>query len=244
MGQRYANPPIQEVLCFFWLSERTPWDLTIPGLLYEHLRKEFPRKQHHPAQEVNVRPIPEGFIQEFRRREQVWLFSETGNILIQIGSRVISLHVLRPYPSWEVVKLKIHTLWNSLQAILPLIEIEYLSLRYINRFSFPSQQWELYLAYYPLWGQTFPSNRIGFAMSTLLTYQGERDACRVQLYTDMHSPPEQRDLLLDIDYFLAKPQGIAPQESLEWLEYAHQQISVIFESCITDKLRQLFGEVV
>lgn len=244
MGRRYANPPIQEMICLFLLGERTPWDITIPGLLYEHLKAEFPRKQHQPAQEVNVRPIPEGFVQEFRRREQIWLFAETGNAIVQISTRMVSFHALRPYPSWEAIRPKIYLLWNSLQRALPAIEIEYLGLRYVNRISLPSEDWGLYLTYYPFWGQTFPSNRVGFAMSTLLAYHEQRDACRVQTLADMRRKTGSIELVLDIEYFLAKPQGIPPHETLAWLDNAHEQVSVIFEGCLTDNLRKTFGEVV
>jgi uncharacterized protein (TIGR04255 family) len=48
---------------------------------------------------------------------------------------------------------------------------------------------------------------------------------------------------LDIDYFLARPGAVEPAEALAWVEEAHSQVEKVFEGCITDKLREMFEEV-
>lgn len=181
-------------------------------------------------------------MQELLRTEQVRLFTESRNAFVEIAPRMTSLHVLKPEPSWEVIRAEIAAVWDSLRQTLLFLEIEHLSLRYIYRLSLPLENWESYLNYYPFWGQNFPNNRLGFGISTSLSYHEERDICRVQLLTSRYSLPDKRDLLLDIDYFLAKPRAIPLQDTLDWLDNAHQQISTIFESCITDNLRQIFEE--
>jgi hypothetical protein len=36
---------------------------------------------------------------------------------------------------------------------------------------------------------------------------------------------------------------VKPAEALAWVEEAHSQVEEVFEGCITDKLREMFEEV-
>ncbi|MGQ0654564.1 MAG: TIGR04255 family protein [Betaproteobacteria bacterium] len=44
MPKKYKNPPIIEAICEFRFSETSPWDLTIPGLIYELVKDKFPKR--------------------------------------------------------------------------------------------------------------------------------------------------------------------------------------------------------
>lgn len=45
MVRKYKHPPIVEALCEFQFIPSQPWDITIPGLLYDRINSEFPVKQ-------------------------------------------------------------------------------------------------------------------------------------------------------------------------------------------------------
>jgi len=44
VSRKYTNPPILEALCEFQFVPSQPWDMTIPGFLYEKINHEFPRE--------------------------------------------------------------------------------------------------------------------------------------------------------------------------------------------------------
>ena len=44
MSIQYNNPPIREVVCEFRFEEGSPWDLSVPGLIYSKMADEFPRR--------------------------------------------------------------------------------------------------------------------------------------------------------------------------------------------------------
>ena len=54
MGRRYKNPPIVEALCEFEFISSQPWDLTIPGLIYEKVKDEFPDKRQQIGKGFNL----------------------------------------------------------------------------------------------------------------------------------------------------------------------------------------------
>jgi uncharacterized protein (TIGR04255 family) len=50
-------------------------------------------------------------------------------------------------------------------------------------------------------------------------------------------------ILLDLDYGLCKPQDVTLDSAQEWLESAHTEVENVFEASITQRSRELFGEV-
>ncbi len=45
MGRKYANDPIIEVVCGIQFGADSDWDLAVPGLVYEHIKGKFPKRQ-------------------------------------------------------------------------------------------------------------------------------------------------------------------------------------------------------
>jgi len=46
--------------------------------------------------------------------------------------------------------------------------------------------------------------------------------------------------MLDIDYSLTKPQNILLDQTMDWVNKAHDNVETTFEGCISDPLRELF----
>ena len=69
MGRRYKNPPIVEALCEFEFISSQPWDLTIPGLIYEKVKDEFPDKRQQIGIGVQFKPTEKGL--EMQKREKI-----------------------------------------------------------------------------------------------------------------------------------------------------------------------------
>jgi uncharacterized protein (TIGR04255 family) len=49
--------------------------------------------------------------------------------------------------------------------------------------------------------------------------------------------------ILDLDYYLAQPKAVSLEDALKWADTAHEEVENIFESCIKDPLRIIFGVV-
>lgn len=245
MGRRYKNPPLVEAVCEFRLIQDTHWDLTVPGLFYEGVKGEFPHREQRSVQELQITQESQGFRQEVRLSERILLFSPDRRLLIQIGPRLLVVNALKPYPTWQGFKPRIEMAWKKLQGIVDVQGLERIGLRYINRIELPEKEGVVklsdYFDFYPTIGPRLPQEMAFFIAGAEFPYKEGQDRCRVQLTPD--SAGEKNALLLDIDYFLAKPSTVKVFEALQWVEEAHTQVEEIFEGCITDKLRELFGEV-
>ena len=45
MKRRYREPPIKEAACHLQFAAGSPWDMTMPGLIYQEMRDRFPKLQ-------------------------------------------------------------------------------------------------------------------------------------------------------------------------------------------------------
>jgi len=246
MGKKYANPPIEEAVCEFRLTPETRWDLTVPGLLYERLKETFPQKEQRMIQEVELTQGPEGLQQQIRTSERLWFFTEDRKMLAQVGPRLLAVNALKPYPHWEGFKPRIDMVWKSLQETVEVQGLERIGLRYINRIELPAPnvKFDEYFDFYPFVGQRLPQHIAYFLAAVEFSYADDRDHCRVQLAPIRLSGKEGKAaFMLDLDYFLTRPRGVAAADALAWVEEAHSRVEEVFEGCITDKLRNMFEEV-
>jgi len=246
MGRKYANPPIVEAVCEFRLTPETQWDLTVPGLLYERLKETFPQKEQRMIQEVELTQRPEGLQQQIRTNEGLWFFTEDRKMLAQVGPRLLVVNALKPYPHWEGFNPRIDMVWKSLQETVEVQGLERIGLCYINRIELPAPnvKFDEYFDFYPFVGQRLPQHVASFHTGVEFSYAGDRDHCRVQLAPIPLSGKEGKAaFMLDLDYFLTRPRGVAVADALAWVEEAHSRVEEVFEGCITDKLRNMFEEV-
>jgi uncharacterized protein (TIGR04255 family) len=244
MGRKYANPPIVEAVCEFRLTPETRWDLTVPGLLYEKLKESFPQKEQRIIQEVELAQGSEGLQQQIRTSERIMFFTSDRKMLVQVGTRLLVVNALKPYPHWEGFKPRIEMAWKSLQATIEVHGLERIGLRYINHIELPAQGVELseYFEFYPFVGQRLPQQVVSFIAGVEFSYADGRDHCRVQL-TPILGSVGKHLLMLDLDYFVARPRSVEVAKVIDWIEEAHNRVEEIFEGCITEKLREMFAEV-
>ncbi len=242
MGKKYANPPIEEALCELRFSPDTQWDLTVPGLFYEKIKKEFPYREQRLVQEVEITQGPQGFQQQIRTSERIFLFAEGRRSFVQLGPRLLSVHILKPYPEWLVFKRKIETAWRSLLETIEIKGLERISLRYINRILIPISPVKLeeFFDFYPFLGPRLPQEAVSFIVGSEFVFANGRDRCRVQLINVPSDTPGSSNFFLDIEYSLSQPKAVEVPSALDWVEGAHERVELIFEGCITERLRELF----
>lgn len=244
MGKKYANPQISEAVCEFRLSPDSKWDLTIPGLIYEKVCKDFPHKEQRLIQEVRLIQDPEGLQQQTHTSERILFLTNNRKTFIQVGSHFLSINRLKPYSTWEQFKPNIEKAFSALKEIIDVKELQRIGLRYINRFEIPGHSVNLddYFGFRPFLVEDLPQDMMNFSIRCLLPFFDERDTCRLNLTNAVPEKPGNTGFLLDLDYSSAPPQTVSAKKALGWVEAAHQQVEQVFEACITDRLRAILEE--
>lgn len=242
MGKNYHNPPVVEALCELYFDKHTTWDVTIFGDYYNRVRNEFSQKRELPQVEMTMQQHeagvtgqvrPAGVRMQFVRPDQT--------ALVQLAQHVLIVNQLPLYPSWEVFKTLILDRLQDYQSVVAEAALQGILLRYINRFSFPTETFTV--------GKAFAESDF---IPTRLREKGTPFFLRIEMPQESGSrlvltlgtlednKPEHSAVLLDIAVLLTQA-AMLNQESLsDRLDQAHNCIEDVFESCLTDALRQQF----
>jgi len=245
MGRKYRNPPIIEAVCEFRLTPATKWDLAVPGLVYEKVQADFPKRERRSIRETQLVEGPEGLLQEVRVTEAAVFRSEKGNVFAQVGPRLLAVNCIRPYVSWEDFKPSIERAFRALSETVAIERFARIGLLYVNRIEIPGGWADLdkYFEFRPFLGPRLPQHMSSLMLGCILPFSEEGEICRVELTTVAPDKPDTVVLLLTLDYSFVQPKAVAPDKALAWIETAHSHVEDVFEGCITDCLREIFHEV-
>jgi uncharacterized protein (TIGR04255 family) len=238
----YRNPPVIEAVCEFRFPKGTQWPEDITEKFYEKVKDSFPHKEVHKGQELEITAKEDDFRHKIVSIERTTLQSEKPRIQIHIGNRILSIHCLQPYPSWEVFLPRIQRAFDTIRKVTDITGIDRIGLLYLDKIEIPEGGDTLgeYFNFYPFIGKNLPKNFINFIVGCEFPFADMRDICRLQLTRALQERPGYSTFILSTDYYLAKRHMISQDDVDEWLENAHQEVREIFEGSITDKMRALF----
>ena len=251
MGRKYKNPPIVEVLCEFQFVPTQPWDMTIPGILYEKISSEFSVKQQQMSFSIGFQPKKSGIEQKIEQIEQKVEMSQRmqflradKSALVQVGPDLLTVNHLKSYPTWEAFKPLIFNNLKIYQEIAKPKGFKRIGLRYINKIDFDERSIKLsdYFNYYPFTPKELPQIHEAFNIRVEISYEDRRDYLLLTLANTISEKPDALSSLLDLDYVMAIPERISFDQVSGWIENAHKAVENAFEACITDRTRNLFEE--
>jgi uncharacterized protein (TIGR04255 family) len=241
--RRYKSPPVSEAICEFQFGGTKEWDWTIPGLLYQEIREEFPEKRQEKAFEISIAPQMGKVEQSVGSLSKMQFVRQDGSAMVQIGPDLIAVNVLPPYPGWETFEALIRKQFEIYLKVAQPAAFKRIGLRYVNQIVFPAGEIETtdYFHYYPKLPETVEQRHGPFWMRVLHAYSEDRDVMTFQM---AHAKPTNKKLtiVLDLDYYLAKPDVVELTRGLDWVAEAHENVEAMFEASITDNTRNLFEE--
>jgi uncharacterized protein (TIGR04255 family) len=244
MSKKYKNSPIIEAICEFQFEENSAWDLTVPGLVYGRVQNEFPIRRQAARVTMGIHSNVGNITPQFGAVHLMQFLRRDEKALMQIGSHILSINLLNPYPSWTEFLPLIQTGFNEYCNVAKPTGLQRIGLRYINHIEIPDQNARLEdcFEFRPFTGPKLPQKLDSFVLGGQIAYENSRDILSLQLASSPRLEPSivNPAVILSLDYFLAKPKGVLLDEALTWIEKAHENIEDIFEGCITDRLRALF----
>ncbi len=155
---------------------------------------------------------------------------------------------LAPYQSWALFSQEARRLWNRYRDSVRPVAMQRLGLRYINRIDIPLPMNDFgdYLATVPIVAPQLPRTLSNFLMSLTIPMEGDVTATITEailnqpIATHQGEKPNTVSILLDID--VSQVTGLSLSEEHIWERFEHMRKikNHVFESCITDKTRELF----
>lgn len=243
MGKKYKNPPVVEALCEFQFIQSAPWDLTIPGLIYERIKEDFPEKIQHSGMVFQMFPTEKGIEPKIELvPTRIQFSNEEKTAFVQLAPDLFVVNQLKPYPGWDNLNLLIRKNFKTYIEIAKPKGLKRIGLRYINVFEFTSQNLksEEYFNYYPSIPKNMTNLLNSFLIKTEFLYNNKKENLTLQLGSIIPSKPDVSSIVLDIEYATISTEHVTFNNIEEWIEKAHEEIEVSFETVIKDNIRELF----
>lgn len=152
---------------------------------------------------------------------------------------------LAPYASWEVFQSQARKLWDAYRVIFDCESVVRAALRYINRIDIPDPlptTVETYLTVYPCASDVITGGG-GYRYFMQLQAKMSDIGADLVLNTGTAAPAADRALILDIDLSGTRqddPWSARSDDAIwSYLEVLRERKNSVFESAITDELRDL-----
>ncbi|MDP1996238.1 MAG: TIGR04255 family protein [Gallionella sp.] len=247
-AHQYRNPPILEAVCEVSFAPATDeWNISYPWLFYEKVKNIYtgaPKEQKLVRLDSSPPGLLEKEVSPFTVVEQskIQFPLADDTALIAVGPNVLSAHVKRPYPGWDIFKGRIAEALKEYIGVASPTGIRKIGLRYINQVTIPDPQPNVanYFTIPP--PNVLPEELVTDNFLSRNEYIYQDEPIRVVLnFARTEAPPTVSAYLLDIDLVWQWPAEPLPIASvMNKVDELRRRERVIFERLITDQSRELF----
>ena len=239
--KKYKNSPLIETICEFQFIHKDQWDATIPGMLYEKIKRDYQIKKQRTDLIALAGIQPDANMSDLTALTQFYNAKE--DALVQIGKNILTVNCLKPYPHWEKFKPMILKNFKEYKEISNPVSMRQISFRYINKIDIPYTEGFKVSSFFNF----YPHKPEGIIekMSTLdatirIVHNDKRDLLVLRIANLVPEAKEHLSFLLQIDFNMNKPEQLKFEELEKWLEEAHTRINNTFEASVTEECKKLF----
>ncbi len=239
--KKYKKPPLTEAV--FELFYRTDnWTPATPGQFYSQVKEKYPVISQSSGG-FGVSFAANG-IQIGPGNNNITRYSsENSQSIIQITNNLLTVNKLPMYEGWESYKGMIIDAVSAFVQVMDVKTISRIGLRTINKIDIQAHSYENFKKYfnvYPNIGSGLRKNGINSIQLNYQTLEVEEteEVLAVNLSTLRKEEKYNAPTLFEIYYTRMKE--IETKGIDDWLEIAHQQLHVAFESILTNECKQNF----
>jgi uncharacterized protein (TIGR04255 family) len=241
MSKKYKNSPLTEVVAEFNFIPSTAWNATIPGLMYESVKREFPEIKQRPGIVRMRNPLNRTDQPELETIELVQFWNKQGNLLIQTGKDILTVNALKPYPTWEKFFPNITEGLNQYVKVAKPKGLTRASLRYINSIEVNSKNFLIENNFeFELPKAKNLKKEIAHFNAHIEYNLDERDVFAKILQNVVSNKPNTKGIIFQLEVVMNKVNGLAIKDSSAWLQKSHDVIVETFEASLNETLKKAY----
>lgn len=167
--------------------------------------------------------------------------SSDGRKIVNAASDGVSVHWLAPYTSGDDFWVLAESVWNCFRESYKPDQITRIGLRYINRIDLPDGPLELseYVHLLPSEPTGFPGQTNHYFLRLLVRLDELSQATVIET-PSVDAQSGNKSILLDVDVFQTTELPVITDSLEPIFSRFREYKNTIFESCITQKTRELF----
>ena len=240
----YSNAPIQEAVFDIRIDKLKTSQLKDLLKFKEYLHQEYiiEKKKHAFSSTFELEPGKSEVTSLTKNELTGYIFSTADNKRqFQVRIDGFTHNVLNPYNSWEVHFEEFIKYWQVYKELFEPNFISRIAVRYINRIEIPLPltSFQEYVNYVPPVPKALPNVLGGFFMQVQAPCHD-----KIRSVTITETIDQQVDnklfFILDVDVFQTIDIGKSKEDLIENFNKIRIIKNEVFESCITEKSRNLF----
>lgn len=201
-----------------------------------------PGAQNHVKVIQNPNEVPQAKVRQIAVDK--FLSSDVAEQLL-IFEKSLIVSQLAPYQSWQGFRSRVVRDWESWRSSVGFCQVERLGMRYINRIDIPLEDpvtyYENYVNIYPAVPDVL-NPCVNHSVNVRVASHDIDGQVNVGSAVVESPVPEHMAIVLDIDVSKVFSEPASDDELLEFLDGARIKKNEVFEACISDKARKLFGK--
>lgn len=244
--KRYKNAPITEAVIEIRIQAPASLDPSELQNLADAVKADFPKQAPMQLLQMGIAaqaPPEEGLSQTFSQAKIGFRLSKSDDSrIVQLRREGLAYSHMAPYTEWETFRAEAQPLWQRYRAAIPDAKLARCALRYINRVDIPETKIELYdyFTLYPKIPEQLPQQDVlGMTLSLHMPQPDLECVAVINQALVEPAKPGHISVILDIDVFRLGIEVWQDSEVWAFLDKLRDRKNEIFESCITDRTREL-----
>lgn len=245
MPRKYRKAPLQEALVEVRLEQTQPWDASLPGLFWEGVRKDLPKKRTVDVMELKFELGKEEVTRELGKKEvRLQCLTDDESRIVQIGPHLFVANFIGDYQAWDTARPWAIAKFQAFHKLAENRPIAQVALRYINKIAIPGAgfRWEDYFKI----GINVPGSNPDMdhvALERSQPISKPEGRFRTMFRSDT-STDKAAQFILDLECTSLPGRRLASDQIADWLDRAHDTIESVFDACFTQKAHdEIFEEV-
>jgi uncharacterized protein (TIGR04255 family) len=245
--REYAHPPAVEVVIDLRVTPTRKFKPRLLDPLIKAESKRYPQVAQTFSVELSGKFTHPGVsgTTEAKREHIGYRIEAPGRThVIQLQQEGFTFSRLQPYIGWEATIAEARRVWKHYEQLANPLQVNRLGVRYINRLDIPLPAGDIsrYLLTAPALAANIPQQISGYAMELQLP-QPDLPKTTAVMRQGLTPPPRDNvlSIILDIDVFKAVEFPASYAGIWNEFETLHRRENFLFESTITDTVRELLS---
>jgi uncharacterized protein (TIGR04255 family) len=241
----YRRPPVIESVIEFQVDQ--PVAAAALNRLRDRIAADFSNRVDEQNFNVHIDPDA-GTINVTAAQSNIKMLDDKGAHLLTLKPDIINFSKFAPYQGWSDLSgfaRKYFPMWVA--EVRPKGSVQRIGIRTINRLDIPAKGAEPYdLDKYLNFTYRAPQPPLNPSLTFLVTVEsfiGDNDECGVR-YTSTTAESAlvgHASIILDLDIYTRAPIAVGDEGLWPLVERMRDYKNAVFEACITDEARALFG---
>lgn len=241
----YRNSPITEAVIDIRTDASADFNAEMLDPVHELIRADYPKREEVMFFQGQFMLTPDVAPTAIQRKQGYLYRSTDEKYILQTRINGFTLSRLPPYENWDSFRDVAKKLWDIYKSIARPVCVNRVAIRSINRIDIPPfTELKDYFKTFPEVSPDLPQRITGYVMQLLIP---QEDFGGTLSLIQAIVPPPRREVVsisLDIDLYKEwKVEFDSDAEIWKFLEFLRARKNSIFEGCITDKARNLFGPI-